>query len=137
MPEKLADPILGDKGEIFTSGNQSWGAFQRDFPPTGANTTILVNVLDGRVPQSQAHLFCEIVERYPKLVLEILRSIFPGTSFRAAAKKFQEHFHLEGIDIRGHIPPSKCVLHYRTDLQFDWFVRVSRDYRVECCGEKD
>jgi hypothetical protein len=91
----------------------------------------------GSVPPSQGQLYSDIEEKYPALVPEILETLFPTQSRPEAEEYFRKHFQLECIDIRGHIHPSNCVLHYRTDLEFDWYVRVSGDFHVEFWGERD
>lgn len=92
---------------------------------------------DRAVPPSQGLRYREIEERYPSLVPAILASLFADKSPTAAADHFREHFRLDCIDIRGHLAPSTAVLHYRTDLEYDWHVRLSEDFGVESLGESD
>jgi hypothetical protein len=131
----LIDPTLGSEGELFQSGAYCWASFKSDFTPLGSKVIVLVDVVDGCVPSSALGLYREMEAIYPKLAPAIGKAVSSRTSIPEVA--IEKRFKLEMIDIRGHIRPSACVLHYRTDLEFDWYVRVSGDYRVEICGERD
>ena len=143
QPQELADPIFGNEGRVFI-GDKPWAAFRKEFGPTKGYITIYVDVINGDIPKSQRDLYIEIEAWYPRVIPDIFESIFREITRYETAKKFsspdkiQNHFQLKSVDIRGHIPPSKCVLHYQTGVDvFDWYVRISKDYRIECCGPED
>jgi (2Fe-2S) ferredoxin len=126
------------QGQLFTAGTSSWAAFNVAFTPTGDKVTVLIDVRDGRVHSSDVDWYREIEATYTNLVPEIVKSVCSRISTTEEAVK--KGFKLDIIDIRGHIRPQGCVLHYRTDrgdFEFDWYARVSRDYRIEFCGERD
>jgi hypothetical protein len=115
-----------------------WATFQPAFRPLGARVPVLVDVLDGCVPFSMIGLYREIEAHYSQLVPEIIRGVCSRISTTMEA--VEQGFKLEAIDLRGHIRPSACVLHYhadRAEFEFDWYARVSQDYRIEFCGERD
>jgi hypothetical protein len=132
-----AEVYWGDRlvGQLFKSGTFGWASFKCDFNPLGSKVIVLVDVVGGFVPSSSLGLYREIEANYPRLVPAIARAVNSRTSIPEV--EIEKRFRLEMIDIRGHIRPSACVLHYRTDLEFDWYVRVSGDYQVEFYGERD
>jgi hypothetical protein len=135
---RLTDPVLGQEGNVTKMGSVFWASFRKKFPPTGSDVTVLVNVFENCVPSSQIGLYREIEEKYPKLVLEIAKAL--NSKISSAGGVFQKRFELDVIDLRGHVRPSMCVLLYRTDhsdLEFDWYVRLAKDGRVELVGERD
>ena len=134
---KITDPILGQDGEWFNGGKSPFAAFRRIFIPTGKPVSIWVDVAGKKVPLWQSQLFLEIEGKYPDILPQIISSLLPNDSISQASIDFQKHYQLSQIDIRGHIPPMKCILHYKTDLEFDWYVGVNADYGVEYCGERD
>ena len=133
----VADPVLG-QGELVKMGVVFWASFKADFAPIESKVTVLVDVFEGSVPSSAIDLYREIETNYPMILPKILKLVCSKSS--APEMAVQKGFKLEAIDLRGHIRPSKCVLHYRTertDFEFDWYARVSPDYRIEFCGERD
>jgi hypothetical protein len=135
MVGTMIDQTLGSAGDLFKSGAYCWASFKSDFTPLGSKVIVLVDVVGGCVPSSALDLYREIEATYPKLVPAIGRAVSSRTSIPEVG--IEKRFRLEMIDIRSHIRPSACVLHYRTDREFDWYVRVSGDYRVEVHGERD
>jgi hypothetical protein len=145
MLEKVVDPVLGDEGKVFHAGNIVWATFNKTFRPTGKRIAVLVDVTNGIVPETQRNLYTEIEKWFlnglPEILELMLRRL--GESDKTETKlpatnQIQDHFQLKAIDVRGHIPPSKCVLHFSTDLDdMDWYARISKDYQVEVCGPED
>ena len=129
------DSRVPPPGRLCKAGEYCWAAFTGDFTPTGSTVTVLADVVGGCIPPSAVGLFCQVEANYVTLLPEIVRSLCSKISIAPAT--IQQRFKLDTIDLRGHLRPSTCVLHYRTDLEFDWYVRVSHDYRVECCGPLD
>jgi hypothetical protein len=133
----VADPTLGH-GKLFKMGTIFWATFQPAFRPLGDRVSVLVDVLDGRVPSSTVGLYREIEAHYSKLLPDIVRVVCSRISTPMEA--VEQGFKLEAIDLRGDLRPSVCVLHYhadRAEFEFDWYARVSPDYRIEFCGERD
>lgn len=142
-PEKLSDPVLGDEGEIFGSGEWAWGSFTKEFVPTRSRVLILTDVIDGAIPQSQRDLYLEIEEWYPRGVQEVFEAILDEMKkeeFKElpSLEQIKNSFQLTIIDVRPSSRPEKCVLDYQVDPhQSDWYVVISEDYHVETCALKD
>jgi hypothetical protein len=134
----MTEPSFDRGGTLFESGRHRWATFTREFAPTGSMVTVLVDVADGKAPSSAVGLYCQLKASYAMLLPKIVQSVCSSVSVASAT--VEQGFKLDSVDLRGHIRPSACVLHYRTDrsdFEFDWYVRVSQDYRVEYCGERD
>src|SRR5262249_10284249 len=120
------------RGAVFEA------TFDPHFSPLGGQVSVLVDVLGGCVPSSTIGLYREIEAHYSKLVPEIIKAVC--SRIATSGEAVQQGFQLEAIDLRGHLRPLVCVLRYRTDrteFEFDWYARVSREYRIEFCGERD
>jgi len=129
-------------------GKPVWGDFEKEFGPTKSQVSVLVNVINGSVPQFQRDLYREIEEWYPRGVQEIFEAIRremkkDATAFKdllsLSLEQFPNRFQLIIINIR--VPfsrPAKCVLKYRADLnESDWYVVIAEDHHVEWCGLGD
>lgn len=137
QPPVVTHALLG-QGQLFQAGASEWAAFKKEFTPTGRKVTVLIDVLHGCVHSFDVDLYRDIEAQYSDLVPKVVQSVRSRISSKE--ETIQKGFTLDTIDIRAHIRPSACVLHYTTDqagFEFDWYVRVSRDYRVESCGERD
>lgn len=144
MQKELRDLVLGDHGKIYQSGNVIWGAFKKEFRPTQNQVVIFVDVTNETVPYAQHELYQEIEKWYPSGLPDISMSIHDEMKKAETRQELptpehiHNHFRLHSIDIRSHVLPLKCVLHYHADREhFDWYVRISDDYSIESCGEED
>lgn len=144
-PETITDPVLGDEGRLFGDGNRQTGIFTKEFGPTQGRISILVDVVNSRVPQAQRDLYQKIEAWYPTGVQTIFQASLreiqtdPALAEWASLDKIQNHFQLTAINIRYPFhPPAQCVFEYRFDPNAPkWYVRLAEDYQVEWCGLGD
>ena len=145
MPTRISDPILGDDGKVFGTDDRAAGIFTTVFGPTEDQVLVMVDVIDGDVPQDQRDLYREVEAWYPQAVHEIHNAILSKVKEDPAATEFtsleeiQNRLQLMAIDIRYPFhPPAKCVLEYKFDPNAPkWFVRIGEDFHVEWCGLGD
>ena len=145
VPEKLTDPVLGDEGKIYGTGDRRESIFTKEFGPTKSRVLVLVDVVNGSVPQVQRDLYREVEAWYPKGVHEVFEAIRREVEKDEVLKKWlpvhqiPTLLQLRIINLRYPFrPPAKCVLEYRFDPDApEWYVVISEDYHVEACGLKD
>jgi hypothetical protein len=145
MTAKITDPFLGDEGEVFGTGDPAAGIFKVVFGPTKGRVLVLVDLIDGAVPQVQRDLYREVENWYPGAVPEIYGAILRKVTSDPAARELtsqeeiQNRLQLTAVDIRYPFrPPAKCILEYKFDPNAPkWFVRIGEDFHVEWCGLGD
>ena len=145
MSDSVADPVLGPHGSVIVAGRLRWASFKTEFPPIRATIEVLTDIFFGDpIPESQRATFLELRTNYHVLLPAICDAFFAemtrtGTRRSLPARpELPGHLVLEAVDVRGHLAPSKCVLHFSTDLDyFDWCIRLSEQFRTEYCGPKD
>jgi hypothetical protein len=143
--ETISDPVLGDAGRVFGRGERAWASFEREFALAKSPVSILVNVVQGRVPQHQHDLYREIESWYPQGVHEIHDAILrkvkenPAATELTSLEEIRNRLRLIALNIRYPFrPPAKCILEYKFDPNAPkWFVRIGEDLHVEWCGLGD
>ena len=143
--ETISDPVLGDAGRVFGRGERAWASFEREFALAKSPVSILVNVVQGRVPQHQHDLYREIESWYPQGVHEIHDAILrkvkenPAATELTSLEEIRNRLQLIALNIRYPFrPPAKCILEYKFDPNAPkWFVRIGEDLHVEWCGLGD
>lgn len=143
--EKIIDPVLGENGRFYGKGEHESGFFTKEFSPTKGQVVILVNVVNGSVPQAQRDLYREIEAWYPTGVHQVFKAIRHEVEQDTVLRKWLPPdqiptlLRLIAINIRYPFqPPAKCVLEYQFDSNAPvWYVRLAEDYQIEWCGLGD
>lgn len=143
--ENITDPVLGDEGRVLDRGDPGSASFKKVFPPTESIVSILVNLVDGDVPEHQRDLYREVEAWYPSGVHEVLESVRREVEKDEVLKQWLPPEQIPGllqlmaINIRYPFPlPGKCTLRYRFDRNRpDWIVTIGEDFHVEWSGLAD
>jgi hypothetical protein len=104
--ETISDPVLGDAGRVFGRGERAWASFEREFSLAKSPVSILVNVVQGRVPQHQHDLYREIESWYPQGVHEIHDAILrkvkenPAATELTSLEEIRNRLRLIALNIR-------------------------------------
>jgi len=143
--ERITDPVLGDDGRVLDRGEPGSASFERRFAPTKSVVSILVNLVEGAVPQHQRDLYREVEAWYPTGVQEVFESVRRVVEKDDVLKKqlppkqIPNLLQLIAVNIRyPFLRPVKCSLRYRFDRNWpDWLVTIREDNHVEWSGLLD